>query len=310
MKRKIVVVGSSNTDMVIKTKHLPLPGETVLGGNFLMNAGGKGANQAVAAAQLNGEVVFIAKVGNDLFGKTAREGFEKEGINTEFVFTDEAHASGIALITVDEKGENCIAVASGANAALDIDDINKAISAIEEAAIILLQLETPLATVEQVIQIAFEKGKKVILNPAPALPLPGDIYKHLFLITPNEKEASMLSGIDVCDKDSALKAAQYFIERGTQHVIITLGKEGALFYDNNNAIIIPSPAVEAVDSTAAGDVFNGALAVALAEGKEIREAIRFANATAALSVTKLGAQSSAPSRNEVDMFLQKIGQIQ
>lgn len=305
MKLNIVVIGSSNTDMVIQSQTLPLPGQTVLGGTFFMNAGGKGANQAVAAARLGGNVVFVAKVGNDLFGNNAIEGFQKENINTEFVFIDNSNASGIALINVDAKGENCIAVASGANANLDKEDIDKARTAIESADIILVQLEIPLSTVEYIIREASRFNKTVILNPAPAAALSDDVYKNLFFITPNENEAQLLSGIIVNDVLSAQKAAQFFIEKGVQNVIITLGKEGALWCDENNCQLIPSPSVTAVDTTAAGDVFNGALAVAISEGKSTKEAVAFANHSAALSVTKLGAQSSAPHRNEVETFLQK-----
>ncbi len=310
MKPKIVIAGSSNTDMVIKTKHLPLPGETVLGGNFFMNAGGKGANQAVAAARLDGHVTFIAKIGNDVFGKEAKEGLIKENINTKYVFTDEINASGIALITVDEEGENCIAVASGANAALDVDDINKAKSAIEEADIVLVQLEIPLQTVTHVVQMASDSHKKIILNPAPAMALPDEIYKKLFIITPNQKEASMLSGIPIDGLESLKKMLDFFIEKGVTYVIITTGESGVLWSDKNNHRIVTAPRVKAVDTTAAGDVFNGALAVALAEEKQITEAIHFAIWAAALSVTRLGAQSSAPNRHEVESFMQKFTQLQ
>ncbi len=310
MKPKIVVVGSSNTDMVIKTKHLPLPGETVLGGNFFMNAGGKGANQAVAAARLNAEVTFVTKVGEDLFGKTAKEGFEKEGINIDFVFSDNKNTSGIALITVDEEGENCIAVASGANAALNVDDVNKAEHAIEEAEVILVQLEIPLQTVEQAIKIAVEKNKKVILNPAPATTLPEYIYKDLFAITPNEKEASMLSGIEIKDIETLNRAAHFFIRKGVKQVIITLGENGLMWCDGSNYKIITSPHVKPEDTTGAGDIFNGALAVAFAENKEILESILFACYAATLSVTRLGAQSSAPNRHDVESFIRRFSQLQ
>ena len=305
MKPNIAIIGSSNTDMVIQSQTLPLPGQTVLGGTFFMNAGGKGANQAVAAARLGGDVVFIAKVGNDLFGKNAVEGFKKENINTEFVFTDNSNASGIALINIDKKGENCIAVALGANAALHVEDIDKARTAIEAADIILLQLEIPLPTVEYVISLASHLNKTIILNPAPAAALSYDVYQNLSFITPNENEAQLLSGIVVNDISSAQKAAQFFIDKGVQNVIITLGKEGALWCNKNGCQLILSPRVTAVDTTAAGDVFNGALTVAVSEGKEIKEAVLFANHSAALSVTKLGAQASAPHRNEVESFLQQ-----
>ncbi len=309
MKPKIVVIGSSNTDMVIKTDTLPLPGETVLGGTFFMNAGGKGANQAVAAARLNSDVTFIAKRGNDVFGTQAVQGFQQEGIDTNYVFTDEVNASGIALITVDAKGENCIVVAPGANASLGAADIDKATTAIEKANMIIMQLEIPLLTVAHVIKKAVGKNKRIILNPAPAMPLPYEIYAGLFLLTPNEKEAELLSGIAVSNRDSAAKAALFFIDKGAQQVIITLGKQGALWSNGKDTAVIPSPQVNAVDTTAAGDIFNGALAVALSEGKEIKEAIVFANGAAALSVTRLGAQASAPYRKEVEVFLQPLKSI-
>ncbi len=308
MPSKITVIGSSNTDMVIKTHTLPLPGQTVLGGSFFMNAGGKGANQAVAAARLNGNVTFIAKVGNDVFGKNATESFEKENINTKYVFTDDANASGVALITVDANGENCIAVASGANATVSIADINKAKAAIEEADVILVQLEIPLPTVEYVVTLAAQYNKTIILNPAPAAALSDNAYTKLSFFTPNEIEAQLLSGIAVLDASSAKEAAHYFINKGVKNVIITMGKEGVFWCDKNKCKIVPSPLVNAMDTTAAGDVFNGALAVALAEGKEIKEAITFANYSAALSVTKLGAQASAPHRDQVEMFLQSSPQ--
>lgn len=270
-----------------------------------MNAGGKGANQAVAAARLLGHVVFVAKLGDDLFGKNAVEGFKKENINTEFVFTDYLNASGIALINVDKKGENCIAVASGANANLNKDDIDNARSVIEAADIILLQLEIPLATVEYVITIASRLNKIIILNPAPAAALSDVVYQNLSFITPNENEAHLLSGIKVNDVSSAQKSAQFFIDKGVQNAIITLGKEGALWCNKDGCQLISSPNVRVVDTTAAGDVFNGALAVAISEKKGIKEAVAFANYSAALSVTKLGAQASAPHRNKVETFIQQ-----
>ncbi len=302
----IVVVGSSNTDMVIKTAHLPAPGETVLGGTFFMNAGGKGANQAVAAARLGGKVTFVAKVGNDIFGKEAVQLFSKEGINTSFVLTDEQHPSGVALITVDEKGENCIAVASGANAALNRNDIEPALSAIEKAEVVLMQLETPLDTISYAATEAKKYGKKVILNPAPASPLPETLYPLISIITPNETEAGLLTGIKVTDSNSAEEAAKVIRARGVETVIITLGEKGALVLHNETFMHVPTIPVAAVDTTAAGDVFNGALAVALSEGQTMQEAVAFACKAAALSVTKLGAQASAPYRKEVEAYQMKM----
>ncbi|HVX26500.1 MAG TPA: ribokinase [Parafilimonas sp.] len=295
----IVVIGSSNTDMVIKCEHLPAPGETILGGIFFMNAGGKGANQAVAAARLNGDVTFIAKVGNDVFGKQAIELFNKENINTEYIFIDEKNPSGVALINVDAKGENSITVAQGANGNLLVDDIKMLSHVIEQADIILMQLETPIETVAYVAELANQYNKKFILNPAPACKLDDALLKKISIITPNEKEAEMLTGISINNIDEAKQAAQILSAKGIQTVIITLGEDGALLYTNNEFNLIPTKKVNAVDTTAAGDVFNGALAVALSEQKNLKEAIQFANSAAAISVTRLGAQASAPYRSEL-----------
>ncbi|EKN06526.1 ribokinase [Parabacteroides johnsonii] len=301
-RRQILVVGSSNTDMVIKAAHLPRPGETILGGTFFMNPGGKGANQAVAIARLGGPVTFICKTGSDIFGHQSQQLFEEEGINTSYVFSDSGNPSGVALITVDEKAENCIVVASGANANLLPSDLEKAEEAIERADLVLMQLEVPMETVCFVADIAWQKGKKVILNPAPAHPLPVDLLRHLYLITPNETEAEMITGVKITDESSAGEAARALSGMGVQHVIITLGSKGALIYSNGKAEMVPALKVEAVDTTAAGDVFNGALTVALSEGRSLKEAARFACKASAISVTRVGAQSSAPYRNEVDIF--------
>ena len=301
-RRQILVVGSCNTDMVIKAAHLPRPGETILGGTFFMNPGGKGANQAVAIARLGGFVTFICKTGSDIFGHQSQQLFEEEGINTSYVFSDSGNPSGVALITVDEKAENCIVVASGANANLLPSDLAKAEEAIELADLILMQLEVPMETVCFVADIAWQKGKKVILNPAPAHPLPADLLHHLYLITPNETEAEMITGVKITDDISAVEAARVLSGMGVQHVIITLGSKGALICSDGEAEIVPALKVEAVDTTAAGDVFNGALTVALSEGRNLKESVRFACKASAISVTRVGAQSSAPYRNEVDIF--------
>lgn len=300
--RKILVVGSSNTDMVIKARHLPRPGETILGGSFFMNPGGKGANQAVTIARLGGQVTFICKTGSDIFGHQSQQLFEEEGINTSYIFSDSEHPSGVALITVDDNAENCIVVASGANANLLPSDLNKADEAIAEADLILMQLEIPMETVEYVAEQGHRLGKKVILNPAPAHPLSPSLLKHLYMITPNETEAEMISGIKITDEASAIEAAKVLVGMGVQNVIITLGSKGALAYCDKDVEMVPALKVEAVDTTAAGDVFNGALTVALSEGRSLPEAVRFACKASAISVTRVGAQSSAPYRNEVDIF--------
>ena len=285
--------------MVIKASHLPLPGQTILGGTFFMNPGGKGANQAVASARLGGNTTFICKTGNDIFGRQSVELFKAEGIDTASMFSDPINPSGVALITVDEAAENCIVVASGANAALSVSDIQQVQQVINKAAIVLLQLEIPLSTVEFVAATAFVNGSKVILNPAPACALPDDLFAHISIITPNEKEAEMLSGIKVTDISSAKKAAQIIKSKGAGSVIITMGAAGALILEQDVFTHVPATIVVAVDTTAAGDVFNGALAVALAEDKNLAEATAFACSAAAIAVTRLGAQSSAPYRKEL-----------
>ncbi|MES1217052.1 MAG: ribokinase [Bacteroidota bacterium] len=295
----IIVIGSSNTDMVIKSPYLPAPGETILGGTFFMNAGGKGANQAVAAARLGGNVSFIAKVGKDIFGKQAINLFKKEGIDTSAILKDRELPSGVALITVDDKAENCIVVASGANAALSSGNLKKFKDKIEAASIILMQLETPVTTIEYAASVAFAKNIKVVLNPAPACALPDALLKHVSIITPNEKETEMLTGIPVTDIYSAEKAAIALHQKGIGTVIITMGAKGALLFHENKFSLVGSPIVEAIDTTAAGDVFNGALVVAIADGKEMEEAVRFACKAASISVTRLGAQASAPYSHEL-----------
>jgi ribokinase len=300
MGPSIVVVGSSNTDMVIKTSHLPLPGETILGGTFFMNAGGKGANQAVAAARLGGDVTFIAKIGDDIFGKEALQLFKNEGIDTSYIETDPKNPSGVALITVDANGENCIVVASGANAALRPADLEKAAEKIRSAALILMQLEIPIKTVEYVIKIAMESNAKVVLNPAPACMLSNDLLSKVSIITPNETEAGILTGIEVTNKNSAETAARILADKGIETVIITMGAQGALAFFDGECHFFPAPVCNALDTTAAGDVFNGALVVALSEGKSMMEAVPFACQAASLSVCKMGAQTSAPYRDELN----------
>jgi ribokinase len=298
----IVVVGSTNTDMVIKASHLPQPGETILGGTFFMSAGGKGANQAVAAVRLGGNVTFIAKTGYDIFGKQSTELFEKEGINTSFIVRDKIEPSGVALITVDDNGENCIVVAPGANAALNPDNVKDAKTKIENASALLMQLEIPIGTVEFVAGMAAEKGVRVILNPAPASKLSDELLRRISIITPNQKEAEMLTGIKVSDEGSAKQAAVFLRGKGIQTVIITMGAMGAFVLQDDNFTMIPGHKVKVVDTTAAGDVFNGAVAVALCEGKSVEDAVAFACKAAAISVSRLGAQASAPHRAEVESF--------
>lgn len=305
-KSSIVVIGSSNTDMVVKTDHLPGPGETILGGTFFMNPGGKGANQAVAAARMGGNISFICKTGEDVFGKQSVGLFQEEGINTSFLISDPLLPSGVALITVDRNGENCIVVASGANANLNSSDLFPALQIISESSLVLMQLEIPLETVRYVASIAFEKKIPVILNPAPACALPDDLLRNISILTPNRKEAEMLTGIVINDIPTAKLAAQKINERGVKTVIITLGGQGALVLDKKVFTEIPALTVDVVDTTAAGDTFNGSLAVALSEGRDILEATAFACKASAISVTRFGAQASIPFKSEVDAYKVKI----
>jgi ribokinase len=300
---EIVVVGSSNTDMVVRVPHLPAPGETVLGGSFLMAAGGKGANQAVAAARLGAQVKLVAGVGQDVFGEAALLGLEREGIDTQHISVDLETASGVALITVDDTGENSIAVAPGANRRLSPTDVQRAQAAILDADVLLLQLEVPLETVQMAAELAHQAGVRVILNPAPApgSPLPPALLACVDVLTPNEKEAGDLTGAP----DSLGQAARRLLDMGVETVVITLGARGALIATPEGQQTVPGFPVEAVDTTAAGDAFNGGLAAALAEGRPLAEAVRFANACGALAATRLGAQPSLPTAEEVDVFLVK-----
>ena len=305
--KNIVVIGSSNTDMVVKTSHLPAGGETVLGGDFFMNAGGKGANQAVAAARYGNRVVFVAKTGDDLFGRQVRKSMAEDGIVTDYVFVDKEHPSGVALITIDRDAENCIVVAGGANMYLSPADIDTAAEEILKADVVLMQLESPIKTVAYAARMAAKAGIPVILNPAPAPAeaLSEALLKDLFLITPNRSEASRISGIEVTDMESAHRAAKAIHEMGPKNVIITLGSVGSLVYDGSMFMRVEALKVEAVDTTAAGDTYNGVLASVIAEGKSLIEAVREANIAGAISVTRMGAQPAAPTREEIAAMKQR-----
>lgn len=299
MSTKIIVVGSMNMDMVVKTTHIPQPGETVLGGSFLMNPGGKGANQAVAVARLGGAVSFIGKMGDDIFGRQSTQLFDEEGVDTRGVLSDDSSPSGIALITVDKHGENSIVVAPGANARLEPDDVEEAMKNYPDSTILLIQLEIPMRTVEHTARFARESGMQVILNPAPANDSVSAMFHLIDVITPNINEAEMLSGVRIDNISDARNAAERIHRQGVTHVIITLGSQGAAVLESGAFYHIPAPQVETVDTTAAGDVFNGALAVALSEGKTLKDAVTFACRAASIAVTRMGAQSSIPFRNEV-----------
>ncbi|MFM9197849.1 MAG: ribokinase, partial [Planctomycetia bacterium] len=280
----------------------PRPGETVIGGTFTSVGGGKGANQAVAAARAGGSTTLIAKLGADAMGDAAVAAFAAEGIDTTFISRDPVTASGVAFILVDDRGENSIAVASGANDRLLPADIDRARDAIRAADILLVQLEIPLDTVRHAVAVAHAAGVPVILNPAPARPLDAGLLAQVAILTPNETEAELLTRLAVTDEPSAAVAAGRLIAAGPRSVVITLGRRGAVVAEAAATAHVAGHDVAAVDTVAAGDVFNGCLAVALAEGKSLVEAAAFANAAAAIAVTRHGAQASAPRRDEILMF--------
>ena len=305
---RIVVVGSSNTDMVVKTDRLPSPGETVTGGRFVIAAGGKGANQAVAAARLGAAVTLVAKVGTDMFGDQAVAGYQKEGIDTDFIFRDPQNPTGVALILVDASGENLISVASGANHALAPGDVERARDRIRAADVVVLQLEIPIETVAFTAHLAAAAGVPVILDPAPApaSPLDAALLKCVACVKPNETEAERLTGIAVADETSARQAAQHLLRGGVGRAVVTLGAKGALWAEADRTGFVPGVRVEAIDSTAAGDAFSGALACALARAQTLEAAVRYASLVGALSATRLGAQPSLPTEQEVRQFAETI----
>lgn len=302
IEKKIVVVGSTNTDMVVKTERFPNPGETVLGGEFLMNLGGKGANQAVAAARLGADVHFITRVGDDLFGQEAIKQLRNENIDVSGIGVDRGENSGVALITIDKNAENNIVVASGANAKLSFEDDTVLKQSINSETIVLVQLEIPQRSIEQVCHHAKEVGAVVVLNPAPASMLSDFILQTIDIVTPNQQEAEALSGIAVTDVDSAKRAAMKIHSLGPRVVIITMGAAGAFLYSAEESAFVDAYKVKAIDTTAAGDVFNGALVVGLSKGETPVRAMELASRAAAIAVTRIGAQQSAPTLSEVKSF--------
>ena len=298
---KVIVIGSSNTDMVVRSERLPRPGETVLGGGFVMAGGGKGANQAVAVACMGHKVIFAAALGRDIFGDDAVRQYGRYGIDTSYIVRKDT-PSGVALIMVDSAAQNSISVALGANSELSVGDVMPALEQIEAGDIVLLQLEIPMDTVAATVAVAAAKGARVVLNPAPAAMVSEEVLSKLYLITPNQTEAEILTGIAVNDEASARLAAEALRRSGVSKVVITMGSQGALLDDGGHFEMIEARKVAAVDTTAAGDVYNGALCAALAEGLSLVEALRFATKASAISVTRMGAQPSIPSREEVDNF--------
>ena len=296
-------------DLVISMPKIPAIGETVLGGESSMVFGGKGANQAVAAIRSGGDISFIAKVGNDLFGRDMKKHFQNEGFSTDLILMDNKEPTGVAQIFVSEKGENSIAVAPGANMSLSPKDIDLFENLIANSRVVLVQLETPIETIEHIANVIFKYNVKLILNPAPAQMLSDELLQKTWLITPNETEASLLTGVEVINEITAKKAAVLLLQKGVKNVIITLGEKGSLLFNNNGGKHFDAFKVNALDTTAAGDVFNGTLAVAVSENKSLEESINFSAAAAAISVTRNGAQPSIPKYEEVETFINELKKI-
>ena len=296
----IFVIGSINTDMVAMTEVLPSPGETVMSKEFMMTAGGKGANQAVAAARMGGDVTMIGRLGNDVFAEQSIKRLKSENINCEFITKDTEKSSGVALISVDQNGENHIVVAPGANETLTKERLGSVLSQIPDNAIVMMQLEIPLESVVSVIEFCKKSDKKIILDPAPAKNLTPEFTKSLYMITPNETEATAMTGVKIKDLRDAKKAAIKLLGSGSQYVLITMGANGVYLASQNDEFeYIPSPKVTTIDSTAAGDCFNGTLAVSLSQGLSVFEAAKKACRAASISVTRKGAQDSMPFINEL-----------
>ncbi|MGM8364977.1 ribokinase [Virgibacillus sp. W0181] len=300
----IIVVGSYVVDLMSRTPHIPTAGETVLGGPFRMGPGGKGGNQAVAAARLGSEVTMVTKVGEDIFGDEAIKNFEQEGISSKYITRHPDEVTGTALIAVDDHSENMIVVAPGACGKITKADVEKAKADFETADIVLLQLETSMEAVEATVNLAHSLGKQVVLNPAPYQEVTNDLLSKVTYVTPNETEASLLTGIEVNDEASARKASKILVEKGVNKVIITLGKQGCFVYDgSDDGRFVQAYQVKAVDTTGAGDAFNGAFATFIADGFSLDEAVGRANAVGALSVTKVGTAPAMPYKNELETFI-------
>lgn len=304
---RIVVVGSSNTDMVVKAPRIPGPGETVLGGRFVLAAGGKGANQAVAAARLGCTVTLVARLGRDLFGRQTEENLRHEGIDTAHLVWDDVTPSGVALIMVSAEGENAIAVAPGANGELTPANVERAEPAIAAAQVLLVQLEVPLQAVERAVELARRHGVRTILNPAPATQVTDELLRQVDLLTPNEHEAALLAGMGTEGEEGAERAAQALLARGVRAVVVTLGRRGALIATAEGLERVPAFRVKPVDTTGAGDAFNGALACRWAQGALLRDAVRYATAAGALATTVMGAQPSLPTAEKVAELLAAEG---
>ncbi|MEM0991955.1 MAG: ribokinase [Bacteroidota bacterium] len=307
MKNKIVVIGSTNVDMVMQLSTLPKPGETIGNGQFELFHGGKGANQAVAAARAGGAVHFVSCLGKDHFASDLRSNFEADGIQTDYIFVLEEVSTGTALIMVDEQAENCIGVAPGANGKLSPQHIEQAKAVIENADYVLLQFEIPMESVHYAIYLAHKLGSKVIVNPAPAAELSDEILRKIEILVLNESEAAFLIG-GKQENQKAAEIAQYFLDKGVQQVVLTLGAKGAYIANTKERTHIPTFKVNAVDTTGAGDTFCGALAARLQVADSLETAAIFASAAAAIAVTGAGAQSSIPHRTKIENFLANQGE--
>jgi ribokinase len=307
--RHIVVVGSINTDLVGRTQRMPRAGETLLGSDFRMVPGGKGANQAVAVARAGGNVKMLGRVGDDMFGEQHLANFRDNGVDTHLVQMTAGVPTGVAIIMVDDDGENSIVVIPGANNSLLPIDIEEAREIVETAQIVMLQLEIPMETVEAVIRMAKGAGVPVILDPGPARPLAKELLAQVDIITPNEHEAQVLAGEEIHNLDDAYRVAGKLLESGVKNVLLKLGGNGVIIATPQGMEHVPAHKVKAEDTTAAGDSFAGGLAVALAEGFSLRSAVLFANAVGALAVTKLGAQTAIPTRQEIEAFMAERGVV-
>lgn len=305
MGEPIVVFGSFVVDLTGRTEGLPLPGQTILGKSFRMGAGGKGSNQAVAAHRAGGDVTLVTKLGNDMFANVAMDFYKKEGMSTDYILHDDNCATGVALIIVDEiSAQNEIVVIPGACNHITMEDVEKCRRLIENASIILLQHEINPEAQSAVIDIAHNAGTRIILNPAPAVPVPDSIMSKIDIITPNETEAQVLTGVEVNSYETAGRAAEMFLKKGVKNVVITMGSMGAFATDGVNSDLLPCMKVDAIDTTGAGDAFNGGFAMALSEGKSLFEALRYGTATGALAVTRMGTAPAMPMREEIEKMLQ------
>ena len=301
----LFVIGSSNTDLVIYLDHIPKIGETVIGGESSVIFGGKGANQAVAAKRAGADINFITQLGDDGFGQGMKKHFKEEELPHRYVLTDLEQPSGIAQIFVSKKGENSIAVASGSNGTLTFDRLKPFLKDIASSDLVLVQFEIPIETIEKIIDFCFDKGVRVLVNPAPAIKLTPEKLSKIWMITPNESEAEILTGISVIDKVSALRSAQMILAQGIEHCIVTLGEKGSVWVSEKGAFHFTAPSVKALDTTAAGDIFNGYLADGITRALTIEKAIVISHAAASLSVKVKGAQTSIPKRDEAQLFLKQ-----